>query len=74
MMNEQKITKLTLQMGDTITTWEVPHEDVSMDELMDAFHGVCVGQTFVPESFWKACRDFYLEHECLYDPQEEDQA
>lgn len=71
-MIDEKKTKLTLQIGDTITSWEVPYEDISVDDLMDAFQGLCVGQTFVPESFWRACRDFYLEHECLYEEKEKE--
>ena len=71
-MIDEKKTKLTLQIGDTITSWEVPYEDISVDDLMDAFQGLCVGQTFVPESFWRACRDIYLEHECLYEEKEKE--
>ena len=65
-MEQYKGTKLTLQIGDTITTWEVDHQDIDLDELFHGFQGVVVGQTFLPHSFVQECKDFYEELQDLY--------
>lgn len=64
-------TKLTLQIGDTVTTWEVDHQDISIDDLLNALHGMCVSHTFISHSFVDGCRDFYDSLESIYHENEE---
>jgi len=65
-MEQYKGTKLTLQIGETIVTWETDHTDVDLEELFHAFQGLVVGQTFIPESFITECKEFYEDHKDLY--------
>lgn len=45
-INSGRMTKLSLQIGDRTTSVEFVNEDVTYDELLEAFVGVMVGQTF----------------------------
>ena len=59
-------TKLTLQIGDTVLTWESPYDDLSTDELTNAFFGLMVGQTFMPVSILTAMQQMAESHLNLY--------
>ena len=43
-------TKLILEIGDNIASWETDHFDVSLDELYSAFEGLLVTHTFPYDS------------------------
>lgn len=48
------MTKLELTIGDTKVSWENPDEDLTVSELLDAFVGLMVAQTFQPGSIYNA--------------------
>ena len=50
-------TKLTLQIGDNIVSWENDFIDNSLEELYSAFEGLLVTQTFSQEQI----RHFLIE-------------
>lgn len=56
--NEEKITKITMQVGDVTTTWETPFTDCTMDDLLDAFVGMCVAHTWLPVTVYETMKDF----------------
>lgn len=64
-MKESK-TKITLQIGDLVTTWEKPVWDPTANELVEAFTGMCIAQTFQKGSMLEAM-DEYLEEQGYYD-------
>ena len=72
-MDTFKGTKLTLQIGDTVTSWEVGHQDISIDDLLQALHGLCVSQTFISHSFVNGCRDYYEELREVYEDLNDDE-
>ena len=50
-------TKLTLQIGDNIVSWENDFIDNSLEDLYNAFEGLLVTQTFSQEQI----RHFLIE-------------
>lgn len=50
MYNEPNLTRLTLECGEKKVSWEIPHNDVSIDELINAFYSLCIGVTFHPNT------------------------
>ena len=50
-------TKLTLQIGDNIVSWENDFIDNSLEELYNAFEGLLITQTYSQESI----RRFLIE-------------
>ena len=63
---EQKGTKLTLQIGGTKISWESPSEDHGMDDLIDAFQGLCIGLTWLPITFVKSIGQWYENAKTMY--------
>jgi hypothetical protein len=51
-------TKLILEIGDTVTTWERDGEDCSIEDLCWGFMSVCIGQTFYPSVVSNGMFDF----------------
>ena len=43
-------TKITLQIRDTIVTWENDYTDNTLEDLYDAFEGLLVTHTFSQDS------------------------
>ena len=71
MYNEPKFTRLTIEQSDKKVVWEVPYEDVSASDMMEAINTLMIGITFTPETVLHAMAG-YLE-ECgsdLYDSYE----
>lgn len=60
--NEEKITRLTLQVGDVTTKWEVPYTDCNMEDLLTAFTGLLVSHTWLPITIFKEMKN-YAENE-----------
>ena len=55
------MTKLSLQIGDRTTSVEFVNEDVTYDELLEAFVGVMVGQTFSEDLLIKKMAEYGSE-------------
>ena len=65
-MKEIKGTKLTLTIGETTVTWESPYEDHDMHDLIDAFQGLCVAHTWIPQSVVQAFGEWYEDMKEVY--------
>lgn len=53
----ERRTKILLQIGDNIVTWENNYTDNTLDDLYSAFEGLLITQTFSQESI----RRFLIE-------------
>lgn len=71
-MEENKGTKLTLEIGGVKVTWESPYQDHSVSDILDALRGLMVTHTFVDESFVRCCGELYDANICLYEKEKED--
>lgn len=68
MYNEKLFTKLTLEQSNKKIVYEVPFEDVSGDDLVQALYTIMVGMTFTPESVIHTFAGFLEEYgHNLYD-------
>lgn len=52
------MTKLELTIGDIKVSWESPSDSLRVDELVQAFSGLMVAHTYMPESIDKAMLEF----------------
>ena len=71
MYNEKSKTKLTLENYGNTMSWESPYNDVSMDNLLYAFYGLCVAATWNPRTVLEGMRDFVDERLYLLEGEEE---
>ena len=53
----ERKTKISLQIGDTTTTWENSYTDNNLEDLYEAFEGLLVAQTYSQDSI----RRFLIE-------------
>lgn len=60
MFDENKPTVITLDHGHQKVTVELPW-DAGMDDLIDAFYGMCVCATFTPGTIIQGFREFLEE-------------
>lgn len=60
---EKEIIKLELTIGDTKVSWEVPYIDASASDLIEAFAGLLVAQTFQQRTIVNNMREYVEEHE-----------
>lgn len=58
---EQHKTKLELTVDDITTSWEAPHFDCTMDDLLSAFFGLLVAHTWLPETVLTNMKEFAEE-------------
>jgi len=66
--NEKKITKLTMEVGDTVTSWEVPYTDCDMDDLLNAFFSLCIGHTWLPSTILESMKNFAENNMSVLNP------
>lgn len=59
----EKKTKLTLQIGEITTSWEVPYTDSSVEELLQAFVGIMFTHTFAKVSIINEMKNYIEEYE-----------
>lgn len=68
MMEKDKFTRLTVEQPDFKVSWEVPYEDVTIDEMLNGFNTLMIGITFLPETVKKGMAEWLMEHAYdLYD-------
>jgi len=67
-MEKEKGVKLSLTMNGNTVTFESPAWDLGADDLVEAFYGLMVTQTFLPETAMRCMKEFAEEHL----PEEED--
>lgn len=56
-----KFTRLTLEQDDLKLSWEVPNKDVSATEMLEAFHALMIGMTFVEQTFFDTLAKYLSE-------------
>jgi hypothetical protein len=57
-MQENKFTRLTLEQSDKKITWEVPYEDATGEDLVQAFYSLMIGMTFLPTTVRQSMQEF----------------
>ena len=66
MNNENKFTRLTLEQDDLKVTWEVPYNDVSGEDMMQAIRTIMIGMTFNESTVESAMASYLEEHSNEY--------
>jgi hypothetical protein len=61
-MENQEITKITMQVGDRTTNWET-NCDCDMNDILWGFFGLLVGNTWYPSTVLSGMKDFIKEFE-----------
>lgn len=62
-MNDKKLTKLELTIGENKVSWETPYDDCSLEDLLQAFAGLVFAHTFPARSIIKEMKNYIEEHE-----------
>ena len=60
-MEKENFTRLTLEQSDRKIVWEVPYEDVTGNDLMQAIETIMVGMTFIPDSVYRSMYEYAKE-------------
>ena len=60
---EKEITKLELTMHNTKVSWEIPSCEVTARELLEAFVGLLITQTFSHQGIINSIKDYIEEYE-----------
>lgn len=55
---EEQNTLIVIQMGGRTTSVEIAGTDLSANEMIEAFYGAMVAQTFLPETVLNCMRSF----------------
>ena len=66
--NEQQITKITMQVGDVKTEWEVPFTDCTMDDILSGFSGLLIAHTWLPVTVYKSMKSFAEDQMSVLEP------
>ena len=56
--NEEQITRITMQVGDVTTKWEVPYTDCNIEDLLTAFTGLLVSHTWLPVTIFEGMKNY----------------
>lgn len=72
MLKEKDGVEVTLTVNGNRVSFESPAWDLGADELIQAFYGLMVTQTFLPETVLRCMKDFAEEHLELYEKEEEE--
>lgn len=59
---EEESTLIVIKMGDRTTSVEIAGADLSANEMIEAFYGAMVAQTFLPETVLDCMRSFVEEN------------
>lgn len=60
-MTDSKPSKLTLEIYGNKIQWETPYADVPMEDLLDAFYGLCVAAAWHPKTTLMKMKEFAEE-------------
>ena len=59
---EEENTLIVIKMGDRTVSVEIEGTDLSTTEMIEAFYGAMVAQTFLPETVLDCMRSFVEEN------------
>lgn len=62
-MEEKAKTRLTFENYGAKYSWETPHNDVDIDDIINAFYGILIGATWQPVTIVEAFKDFVNDHD-----------
>ena len=71
--NEEKITRITMQVGDVTAKWEVPYTDCDMNDLLTAFAGLCISHTWLPVTVYTEMERYAKDQIEVLKPDKEDE-
>lgn len=69
---EQRLTKLSLQIGDSTVSWEYPSLNCDIEELCHAFYTACIGHGFCPETVLNGMKQLAEDYNYLIKDSNED--
>jgi len=61
MVEEKRITRITVENYDYKTTWEIPYSDSNLNEIFSGFIGCLVGITYHENQILKAMKEYAEE-------------
>ena len=61
MLEERRISKITVDNYDYTVTWEVPYSDTSLDDLLQGFVSCLVGVTYSEENILRGMYEYAKE-------------
>lgn len=62
MFNEPNLTRISITIGDNTTSWETPHNDTSMEDMLSAFYGLCIAHTWPASAILREMKEFAEDH------------
>lgn len=70
-MENFKGTRITYETDGAKTVWECPNTDVTIEDVLWGFYGLCIGQTFYPSTVVRGMKEFAEEHsgDCTMNPE-----
>lgn len=60
--NKEPFTRFTVEQSGKKCVWEIPAEDITNDDCMEAIHMLMIGLTFSSEGVYNAMAEFLQEH------------
>lgn len=63
----EQFTRLTIEQSDNKVIWEIPYEDVTGSELIQALKTLMVGITFSESSFESSLADYINNNSLKYE-------
>jgi hypothetical protein len=61
MYEKRNLTRLTYECGEMRWIWETPHNDASINDIVEQFYTMLVGSTWMPETVCRAMQEFAEE-------------
>jgi len=62
MFGKDPFTRLTVETSDGKIIWEVPYEDVTGEDMLNALNTLMIGMTFAQETVYHAMADWLNDH------------
>lgn len=72
MSEKFKGTRLTYETEHGTTVWESPYSDVTMNDVLWGFYGICIAQTWFPSTVINCMKEFTEKHETDHKNNEQD--
>lgn len=62
---ENKFTRFTAEQNDKKIVWEVPYDDITGDDCMEAIRTLMIGLTFLPTTVIRSMKDYVNDNSDL---------
>lgn len=72
METKSKFTKFTVEQTDKKIVWEVPYEDINVEDCMKAFETLLTGLTFLPPTIYRMCKDYVEESKFMFEKEDDE--